>query len=243
MTRNPSKTYSHHVANLRELEHALSHTSRLAREQIASRDPKKSLRSLLRLYSFLVGAWIECRLKKLLHEQYGFSETERSQIVAKPSQLERWKLSIDVSFRKHHNISRAPLDEKNLGVAHAARRDALHGVLDCELKVLIEIRNKLAHGQWIYPFKSGSNDVDSSKYKAINNENLQSLQFKYALAGHLANAIHDLVVSPITFERDFEEHFRKLYQVRTNLVTRSYEKYEQNLINKRNARRRRRELS
>ncbi|HIB9634549.1 TPA: hypothetical protein ACWZTX_003558, partial [Escherichia coli] len=80
-------------------------------------------------------------------------------------------------------------------------------VLSNELRILIEIRNKLAHGQWIYPFNNEGNTVDPDKYKLINKENLQSLQFKYSLAQHLVDAVHDLVVSPTTFERDFESHF------------------------------------
>ncbi|WP_434999725.1 hypothetical protein ACRZ5S_18000 [Vibrio scophthalmi] len=233
MARNPSKLYKQHVANLKELELALSHTSRLARSEIASKDPQQSLRSLLRLYSFLIGAWAETRLKKLLNEEFGFSEQERELVNSKSSQSEQWRFTVDLAFRKHHNIRKAPLDERNLGVAHAARRAALLDVLDNELKILIEIRNKLAHGQWVYPFNNEGTAVEQEKYRLINQENLQSLQFKLALVGHLADAIHDLVVSPATFERDFENHFKKLFQVRTNLVTRSYNKYEQGLIKSR----------
>jgi hypothetical protein len=233
MSRNPSKTYSQHVANLRELELAISHAGRMARSEIASKDPQQSLRSLLRLYSLLIGAWAETRLRKLLHEEFGFNEVERKQITELSSQLEQWQETIDLAFRKHHKITKAPLDELSLGVAHAAGRGALHDVLSNELRIIIEIRNKLAHGQWIYPFNSDETAVEPDKYKLINKENYQSLQFKLALIGHLADAIHDLVVSPATFERDFESHFKKLFQVRTNLITKDYSKYENGLIKSR----------
>jgi hypothetical protein len=233
MSRNPSKIYMQHVANLRELELAISHTGRLARAEIASKDPQQSLRSLLRLYSFLVGAWAETRLRKLLHEEFGFSEAERNQIEKKSSQLEQWQETVDLAFRKHHSVKKAPLDERSLGVAHAARRAALQDVLTNELRIIIEIRNKLAHGQWVYPFNNEGTAVEPEKYKLINKENLQSLQFKYALSGHLADAVHDLVVSPKTFERNFEDHFKKLFQVRTNLVTKDYSKYETGLVSSR----------
>ena len=115
MSRNPSKVYSQHVANLRELELAISHTGRMARSEIASRDPQQGLRSLLRLYSFLIGAWAETRLRKLLHEEFGFDESERKKITDKSSQLEQWQETINLAFRKHHNITKAPLDERSLG--------------------------------------------------------------------------------------------------------------------------------
>lgn len=233
MSRSPSKIYRQHVANLRELELAISHTGRLARVEIASRDPRRSLRSLLRLYSFLLGAWAETRLRKLLHEEFGFIDSERKIITSAATQLEQWQKTVDLAFRKHHKVKKAPLDEKTIGVLHAARKDALLDVLSNELKIIIEIRNKLAHGQWVYPFNNNETGVESEKYRLINHENLQSLQFKFALARHLADAVHDLVVSQRTFERDFEEHFKKLFQVRVNLVTKHYGKYEEQLISRR----------
>ncbi|UBF30268.1 hypothetical protein K9N68_34185 (plasmid) [Kovacikia minuta CCNUW1] len=172
-------------------------------------------------------------MQKLLHEEFGFNDSERAEVYAKNTQLDQWKHTVDLAFRKHHGISKVPLDKRVLGVAHAARREALHEVLDQELRIIIEIRNKLAHGQWIYPLNSDGTGVESSKYQDINKENLQTLQFKLALIGHMADVVHDLVVSPTTFERDFETHFRKLYQVRTNMRTKSYAKYEAALIKSR----------
>jgi len=205
----------------------------MGRSVIASRDPQRSLRALVRLYAFLVGAWTECRLKKLLYEEFGFSEVERTKILEKSTQLEQWQETVDLAFRKHHKIPKAKLDERALGVSHAARRTALHNVLNEELKILIEIRNKLAHGQWVFPLNNSGTAVEPEKYRLINQETLQSLQFKFALISHLADATHELVVSPPTFERDFEAHFSKLFQVRTNLITRKYEKYEHSLVESR----------
>lgn len=228
--RAPSKVYLHHVENLRELERAIGQTARLAKAEIARGDPQQSLRSLLRLYSFLLGAWAECRLCKLLYEQFGFDNEEREQILDADTQLEQWQRTVDNAFRKHHKVPHAELTSRVLGVSHAARRDALHSVLSGELRIIVEIRNKLAHGQWVYPFNNAGTAVEPDKYKSINKENLQSLQFKYALLGHLSDAIHDLVVSPTTFQRDFDEHFKHLEQVRVNLRVKSYENYEKSLV-------------
>lgn len=238
MTRNPSNIYKYHVANLKELELAISHTGRLARSAIASKDPQQSLRSLLRLYSFLIGAWAETRLKKLLHEEYGFSDSERKHIIEQSSQYEQWEKTVNLAFRKHYNIPKAKLSDKTLGVANNARRAALLGVLENDLRIIIEIRNKLAHGQWIYPLNNDCTNVESEKYKLINKENFQSLMLKYSLICHLANAIHDLVVSPTTFQRDFESHFKKLFQVKTNLLKKKYSDYEQKLVQSRDSARR-----
>ena len=230
MSRNSTAIYKYYVANLRELDLAISHTGRMARSEIASKDPQQSLRSLLRLYSFLVGAWAETRLKKLLHEESGFNELERSTILSEKSQLEQWEKTIDLAFRKQYKIAKAPLDKYSLGITNAAKFDALNDVIFNELKIIIEIRNKLAHGQWVYPFNSSETAIEPDKYQLINKENFQSLQFKLSLIKHLVNVIHDLVISETTFKRDFDSHFNKLLQVRTNLKTKSYQRYEESLI-------------
>jgi len=233
-----NKNYKYHVANLRELALAIRHTARLSRSTIANGDPERSLRSLLRLYSFLLGAWAECRLQKLLSEPNGFSDEQRATILCSESQLERWQAAIDLAFRHHHKIARADLDERVLGVEHAARRAALHDALDRDLRIVIEIRNKLAHGQWAYPFTSDGMKVDSKKYKLIDQENLLSLRFKHQLISHLADAVHDLIVSPETFKRDFDGHFRRLFQARSNIENRDYGKYERSLVERRQRARR-----
>jgi len=235
--RLPSKIYRHHVENLRELERAITQVARLAKAEIAREDPQQSLRSLTRLYAFLLGAWAECRLRKLLHEQCGFTEAERELITSANTQLDQWQQTVDLAFRKHHKVPKAKLTSRVLGVSHAARREALHSVLAGELRIIIEIRNKLAHGQWVYPFNNLETEVEPDKYKLINKENLLSLQLKYSLLGHLADAVHDLVVSPATFARDFDRHFKNLEQVRVNLAVRSYEKYRSSLVGNRKRRR------
>lgn len=115
-------------------------------------------------------------------------------------------------------------------MAGSARRDALRDALEDDLRVVIEIRNKLAHGQWIYPFNSAGTDVEHEKFLLINRENLLSLHCKFDVVGHLADAVHDLVVSPPAFERDFERHFKQLSHARTRLTTLSYDKYREGLI-------------
>lgn len=231
--RRRSELYRYHVKNLRELERALEQTARLAKAEIARRDPQRSLQSLVRLYAFLLGAWAECRLSKLLYEQAGLSDDERGVVLAFNTHLDRWKAVVDIAFRKHYQIPSAPLNSRVLGVSHAARREALHQVLCDDLRVVIEIRNKLAHGQWVYPLNNEGTAVENDKFSLINKENIMSLQFKYSLLGHLANAAHDLVVSLPTFQRDFDGRFRLLEQVRTNMSVKQYAKYEQSLVSSR----------
>ena len=232
-SRSPSKIYKYHVENLREIEKALDSVVRLAKQEIAQSDSHRTLNWLLMLYTFLIGAWAECRLKKLLHEQFGFSENERVQIEVKDRQHDQWKAAVETAFRKHYNLKRARLNQASLGVSKAAYYSALQAALDDELKNVIEIRNKLAHGQWVYPLNNQGTRVEPEKYRLLRSENLLTLQLKYSLVRKVADAVHDLVVSPPAFERDFDAHFKRLDQARIGIKRRKYSVFRDRLVNAR----------
>ncbi len=90
----------------------------------------------------------------------------------------------------------------------------------------------MAHGQWIYPFNTDNSNIEEKKYKYLKDENILHLQLKQQLVKELSLLIHDLVVSVDTFERDFENHYKRLKQVKVNIIKNSYERYEQNLIDR-----------
>ena len=232
--RADHRIYAYHVKNLQEVEKGLSSISRSARSAISRNDPHDNLQSSIRLYALVLGAWAETRLNKLLYEESRLLEAQRDEILSRNSKLEQWQLLVKRAFRIHYNLPHAMLNESNLGVANAARYNALQEILDRELKVIIQIRNKLAHGQWYYPLNGNGTAVNSEYFRNINDENIMSLQYKFSLLKHLAQMIHDLVVSPPTFERDFECHFRKLEQVRQRLNVQKYSDYVARLIANRN---------
>jgi hypothetical protein len=220
----PDKLYEFHVANLRAIDTAMSRVARSLREAISIED-NKTISAFTRLYALLLGAWAECRLRKLIYEPNGFDEQERILIRSKSTQLERWQTAVETAFRKHYNVPRACLSDTTLPHSAYSRYATILDMLDNDLRPTIELRNKLAHGQWVYPLNNEGNDVAQEQMNALRLANLLSLQFKKALISHLSNAIHDLVVSLPTFERDFDKHYRDIVSTRRNLKTRDYESW------------------
>lgn len=228
---NQSQLYKYHVENLRSLEIAISNTSISARKAIADKN-LPAVESFTRLYAFLLGAWAETRLHKLLNENGAYSNQDKAKVFSQKSQLNQWHKTVEVSYRKYFNIPRAPLSIESLPHTAFHRLNSVTSILDVDLKSIIEVRNKLAHGQWVYPLNANCTNLQTEKYNLINNENLLSLQFKKALITALANIVHDLAVSLPTFERDFDNHFRNIVTARNNLRNRSYDDYRESLINK-----------
>jgi hypothetical protein len=229
---SPSKLYRYHVANLRSVGIALNNAAISARQAIAEEN-HSATQSFTRLYAFLLGAWAETRLNKLINENGAFSEADKAKILAQSSQLEQWLKVVEVSFRNYYKIPKAHLDEKTLPHSAYHRFHTIQTIINNDLRPIIEVRNKLAHGQWIYPLNTQATDVEKAKFTLINNENLLSLQLKQSLVATVADIVHDLAVSLPTFERDFDAHYRKITCAQNNLLHRDFRKYQSQLIEKR----------
>jgi hypothetical protein len=221
----PDDLYRFHVENLRAVDKGLRKVGRLLRRAISERD-EKTESALVRLYALLLGAWAECRLRKLLFEPHGFSPNDRSAITRCGNLFDEWATSIELAFRSHYSVPRGPLSTTTLPHSAYARYSSLIDTLRDDLRPVIEIRNRLAHGQWAYLLNSENTDVNPAYMAAIHRENILSLQFKQSLLDHMSNAVHDLVVSRPTFERDFDWHYRHIVEVRRNLHTRDYAEYQ-----------------
>jgi hypothetical protein len=154
-------------------------------------------------------------------------------VLAQSTQLENWQKAVETAFRKQYKVPSAQLTESTLPFTAFARYSVVSDILDKDLRSVIEIRNKLAHGQWIYPLNSNGTDVEADKFKLLKLENLPALQYKLSLISSIADIIHDLVISLATFERDFDNHYKIITTTRNNLKNRKYSEYVTKLIEKR----------
>lgn len=227
----PEELYEFHVANLRSIEVGISRITRLFRHAI-SIDDEYTVFVFIRLYALLLGTWAESRLRKLLYEKDGFSEGNRDHIFSLQTQLEMWEECVEKAFRIHYNVPNAPLSQETMDHSAFAKFSSIQEMIQDDLRPIIELRNKLAHGQWHYTLNSEGDDISQDQMDAIRIENLLSLQFKKSLLVYLCEVIHDLVVSKPTFERDFDKHYRLIIETRRNLRMRVYEKYTQAMRDK-----------
>lgn len=213
----PSKTlYKFSVQNLQSVEIGLTHVERQLRACLKSGDDVAS-KTFSSLYLLLIGVWSEARFRKLLHEQNGFSDGNRENIAAYSSKLEQWKCALKIGFEKKYNksIDRIPKTAK-------LRYLEMETVLESELKGVIEIRNKLAHGQWAIPLTNREDDISVPQKTMIENENYLKSKFRYKMLGHFSDALHDLVSSENAFERDFDKHYELIENTYHQILNKDY---------------------
>lgn len=101
--------------------------------------------------------------------------------------------------------------------------------MSTHLRPIIELRNKLAHGQWRYTLTNDELGISVSEMRAVRHENSLTIKLKHTLLLHLVDVVHDLVVSEPTFARDFDDHFRRLEAARIDLENSTFSKYEAQL--------------
>lgn len=166
MPATPENLYKAHVKNLRAVDTALE---RMLRELNASlsRGDDTTSEALLKTTMLLLGAWAEDRLRKMLFEPKGFTAAEREQITSAGSQIEIWKAALELGFRKRYQIPFANLSQM-LPLTPRARYAALLNIINDDLRPIIEVRNKLAHGQWVRPLNSQNDEYSPTHTQQIN---------------------------------------------------------------------------
>lgn len=216
----PEKLYEFHVQNLRAITTALDEALASGRRAIARGDAV-AVATHVRMFALLLGVWSECRLLKLLYEPGAFTDVDRRKTLAETA-LGRWHSLVECAFRRHFKIPQGNLQPPALPSTAHFRLRAVLAALDDDLGAVIALRNKLAHGQWVFPLNEAMDDVAQNQFNALRMENLLSLTQKRGLLDALCSAVHDLATSLPTFERDWDYHFRLVEQTRVNIQRKSY---------------------
>ena len=225
------KLYQFHTANLCAVSAALDRVAASTRNAIA-RNVAPEVDVFTRLYATLLGTWAECRLAKLLYHRTAYNDADCQIVRSQSTHLDRWHKVVELAFRKHYAIPHAALSAHTLTHSANARYATLSALLNDDLRFVITLRNKLAHGQWVYPLNENWDDVAQEQMDALRTNNLLTLNFKKTILDALLNAIADLAMSLPTFERDFDNHYRQIQNAQRDLRTRSFAKYTASLQSK-----------
>jgi hypothetical protein len=223
--------YEVHSSNLRLITTALNGVERDLRYYVArSDDPRVAVYT--RLLTHLVTAWAEVRVLKLAYEPGRFSPQEIASILQAETAKHRWLLSLEISVRKAYSVSSGRALAASLTFTPHARYLALVELIESELLPSIELRNRIAHGQWEFALSNDLRSVNGQLTQEMQKQNIVTLQLRRRIFESLGQLIHNLAVSPVTFERDFDAGYRTIEQQRNNLHHRDYAKYEQAMVAK-----------
>jgi hypothetical protein len=223
MPLSVAQRYQAHVQNLRKLDVACSHIYRELKDCLAKRQASSS-EALLKTFILLIGAWSEVRFLKILHEPNAFSDEERLRVLGGAAKIDQWKLAVEIGFRRRYGIPAASLSS-NLARTARHRFEDLMSLIGNDLAPIIQIRNRLAHGQWCRTFNNELTEISQPTMAILNTENALSANFKMKIIDVISTITNDLLVGGAAFERDFDNHYRILEQTKFNLRNRNFEQW------------------
>lgn len=237
--------YKRWCENVTVLEDSIKQIQRDLRLFISRQDITNTY-SYTKLLSYLIICWSEARIMKLIYEpEYtytnstgtftknkSFTTAEIENIYSTPQLKDKWLKAVQIAITKHHNI---PIDSNfpnSLPFTSRSRYLEIEDLVSNKLLKSIEIRNRIAHGQWKHAFTNDLKNLSQPHTTALRLENIVSLQQDYKIFKILAQLVHDISSSPATFNRDFDKNYKALEQNKLDLLNRDYNAYEAKLIQK-----------
>jgi hypothetical protein len=148
-----------HAKNRTKIKQAITQLNRSLNQAI--KENKKELEyANIRMIMILYAAYLEASLSYLLYFHGSQIKMESVNYILEQSSIyERWNHFTDFCFRRNFlSGKRRALNLVNLKHTNFNRYNYLKNMLDNEIRAIIEIRNKLAHGQWAIAFNSDGDD-------------------------------------------------------------------------------------
>ncbi|EOF8195418.1 hypothetical protein ACK2R2_001214 [Yersinia enterocolitica] len=218
------KVQGWHSENFLSIRAALEQAKKQLTDIIVKSDSAEGELTFTRLYSMLMGIWIEARLHVLLYENNAFTEEERAFIYNSGTIEKKWSTALAVAVKKSAGLSFSEeITRTNVGFSTYNIYLEIAGWIEKYFSSSIKSRNKIAHGQWVNPFtsKAPGESWDNSNYFKINtdtkrsfllvNENLLTISEKAKLLLAISAAINNLSVEREDYKvKDFDQHYKEI---------------------------------
>lgn len=212
----------------------------ISNKEITNRD------NYTKLLSYLVICWCEARIMKLIHEpeyeftnRYGtftkpksFNNDEILAVQTAESLKDKWLTAVKIAMSRAYNVPINGNFPNNLPITPRSRYNIIQDLITNKLLPSIELRNRIAHGQWKQAFTNDLGSFSQPLTTKLRTENIVDLQQNYAIFNALSQLIHDLASSTRTFERDFDHNYRLIETNILNLNHRRYPEYCASLVAK-----------
>lgn len=220
--------FSKHSENYAAVKSELTQIALLHKQAIRN-GKSPAIAAISRVHTLQVGVLAEAMLRKIAVDPTGFNDHERNVLWQVKDQTSRWKKAVELAFRRHFRVLlHLPLDEQTLGAQVSARQQQVQELLETHIKPVIEVRNKIAHGQWIWQLASRSENQFLAR-SATYDANYIATAKTHETVELIGSLVYVLVVSAPTFDRDYGDILSKLDAARLELDGHSYAAFVEHL--------------
>lgn len=141
-----------------------------------------------KLFSLLYSALSESQFTQILHTPFGFLHSEILTIQNQRSLVESWNLMLDMALKK--------VGEYETNPDLASKRQTLKDIIKDYIEKPQELRNKIAHGQWVHALNSSNTKENQNATTRISELNVVMISIWFEVHQYLCFIIRDLIQSP-----------------------------------------------
>jgi hypothetical protein len=209
-----------HGKNRQRISRSITHINRSLNEAIRTNNHELEFINV-RIIIFLYASYIECSLEYIV-EFYG-SQIDlqlKNKIQNSRTHIDKWKLILDEMFKKHYlNSKIKSYSIANLGHAAYHRYQYLLSVINNDIASIIEIRNKIAHGQWAIALNNDGNDKNQNITTKLWTLSKKDTMLVKTTTTNFLKIMNELVASKKAFENIFEKYTNKIEKNRQEYET------------------------
>jgi len=181
-----------------------------------------------KLLALVYSSISESQFVQILYTPNGFSYSEILKIQAERSIADSWKLMLDLALSKVSDWSMNP-DLSN-------RRNQIRQIISDYIESPQELRNKIAHGQWVHALNSKNTKENEGTTQRIQNLNVVIISKWAEVHQYLCFIVRDLIQSPQKgFHNNYWVNLTKLEEYLDKSENWTLEKRIQNLKKKKPA--------
>jgi hypothetical protein len=219
--------YKIHLENERALAEAFDVARNSCKDAIRT-GKRREEGILTKNCALILGAKLETTLFRIIYDPSGFTPDQRRRIESTPTVADKWLRVVKEAFASRHEI---PLSQvpRRLPFTGQAQYLEIERLIKEQFIPLIELRNSLAHGQWHRTLNSSGTKVDPRRMAQLSKLSVWRLAIQDNILHHVSLLIHDLVVTRLAFERDFDKRWNDLHSAVTRLESSSGETWAQKL--------------
>jgi hypothetical protein len=130
----------------------------------------------------------EAQFTQILHTPFGFLHSEILKIQNQRSLVESWHLMLDIALQK--------VGDWNTNKDLETRRTTLKKIIGEYIEKPQELRNKIAHGQWIHALNSSNTKENPDTTSSISDLNVVKITIWFEVHQFLCFIIRDLIQLP-----------------------------------------------
>lgn len=156
-------------------------------------------------------SWLEVSMDLILHSANHITESERLDIKNSRREIDRWRKCIEICFKKYYLKPRQRvLNKVNLGPTAYYRYQELNSILEKYIEAYIEIRNRLAHGQWCIAMNSDGTGKNQRLTTELVTLSKKEILLMKSIIKNFVDLVFVLALSKMDFTIKYDQHIRKI---------------------------------